>query len=149
MRPHFSNRVVALLRGSVLTLGFSALIVAGLAPPAQADRPTVDNFEVTFPDVNPCTDDIHTVSIRLTLFQHFHGDRFVEHGESTVTTSTGYSGGGTTTFVMTNKRLVFRSLDLLMSDESGSAIMARLVFVQDLETGAVKVVRSALTCIHA
>ena len=149
MRRLLSSRAVAVVKRIVGTLGVSALVVAMLASPAEADPPTVDTFEVTFEDVNPCTDEIHTVTIALTLFQHFHGERFVEHGVSTVTTTpTGFSGGGTTTFVETERLIVFRQTDVL-TNEAGSRIMASGVFVADPATETVRVDRFELTCVRA
>jgi len=149
MRRLLPSRAVAVVKRIVGTLGASALVVAMLASPAEADPPTVDTFEVTFEDVNPCTDEIHTVTIALTLFQHFHGERFVEHGVSTITTTpTGFSGGGTTTFVVTERLEVFRLTDVL-TNEAGSRIMARTVFVADPATGTVRLDSSELTCVRA
>lgn len=144
-----SNRAIAVVKRIVGTLGASALVLAMGVVPAEADPPTVDTFEVTFEDVNPCTDEIHTVTIALTLFQHFHGERFVEHGVSTITTTpTGFSGGGTTTFVVTERLEVFRLTDVL-TNEAGSRIMARTVFVADPATGTVRLDSSELTCVRA
>ncbi|RXZ73140.1 hypothetical protein [Agromyces albus] len=122
-------------------------MVMMLASPAAADPPTIDDFSETFPDVNPCTGLIHTVTIDHTFFQHHHGDRFIEHGVSSVTTSSGFEGGGTSTFVETDGAFVFRLLDVL-SDEAGSRIMARAIFIADPVTGAVRVDRFDLKCVH-
>jgi hypothetical protein len=148
MRRLLSSRVAAFVKRIVGALGASALVLAMVAVPAAADPPTVETFEFTFEDVNPCTSEIHTVSITLTVFQHFHGDRFVGHGETTVSTTTGYSGGGTTTVVESERLVVARGTDIL-TNEAGSRIMASFVFVQDLATGTVKVDMSELTCVRA
>ncbi|MBT2500181.1 hypothetical protein J7E25_13895 [Agromyces sp. ISL-38] len=139
---------VGWLKGTVGALGASALMVMMLASPAAADPPTLDDFTITFPDLNPCTGETHTVTIELTFFQHDHGDRFIEHGVSSVTTSSGFEGGGTTTLVETEGAFVFRAVDVL-TDEAGSRIMARTIFIVDPETGAVRVERGDLTCVHA
>ena len=136
------------LKGTAGALGASALMVMMLAPPAAADPPTIDEFSITFTDVNPCTGGTHTVTIDLTLSQHHHGARFIEHGVSSVTTSSGFEGGGTTTLVETDGAFVFRLLDVL-SDEAGSRIMARTIFIADPVTGAVRVERGDLRCVHA
>jgi hypothetical protein len=148
MRRLLSSRAIAVVKRLVGTLGVSALVVAMLASPAEADPPTVDTFDVTFEDVNPCTDEIHTVSITFTVFQHFHGERFVGHGETTVSTSTGYSGGGTRTVVESEGLVVARGTDIL-TNEAGSRIMASFVFVEDVATGTVKVDMFGLTCVRA
>jgi hypothetical protein len=144
-----SSHVGAFLKRTMGALGASTLVMAILSSPAQADRPTVDTFVDVFEDVNPCTGEIHTVSIALTLFQHDHGDLFVEHAETTVTTTpTGFSGGGTHTFVESERLLVFRLTDVL-TNEAGSRILARFVFVADPATGTVRVERAELTCVRA
>jgi hypothetical protein len=135
------------IKGTFGALGASALMVMMLASPAAADPPTIDEFTITFPDVNPCTGETHTVTIELTFFQHDHGDRFNEHGVSSVTTSTGFEGGGTSTFVENDGAFVFRLVDVL-SDDAGSRIMARSMFIADPVTGAVRVERFDLRCVH-
>ncbi|MDQ0577639.1 hypothetical protein [Agromyces albus] len=139
---------VGWLKGTVGALGASALMVMMLASPAAADPPTPDSGLISFPDVNPCTGETHTVTIELTFYQHDHGDGFIERGVSSVTTSSGFEGGGTSTIVETEGAFVFRLVDVL-SDEAGSRIMARTIFIVDPATGAVRVDRSDLTCIHA
>jgi hypothetical protein len=149
MRRLISSHVGAFLRRTVAALGAATLVVALLASPAEADPATVVTAEETFEDVNPCTGEIHTVSIALTLFLHDHGDLFVAHVESTVTTTpTGFSGSGTRTVVESERLLVARLTDVL-TNEAGSRIMASLVFVADPATGTVRVERAELTCVRA
>lgn len=130
-----------------------ALLVVSLslanAPPATADPPVQDIFEETFDDVNPCTGLTHTVTIGFVFHQHNHGERFVEHGETTITTApTGFVGRGTTTLVENGQVLVFRETDIL-SNDAGDRIRARLLFVMDAATGTVKVEEFELTCVGA
>jgi hypothetical protein len=143
-----SRRAIAVVKRIVGALGVSALVVAMLASPAEADPPTVETFEETFDDVNPCTDETHTVTITFTVFQHFHGERFVAHFDTSVSTSTGYSGDGTRTVVETGGLVVARGTDIL-TNEAGSQIMASFVFVEDVATGTVKVDMFGLTCVRA
>ena len=148
MRRLLSSRAIAVVKRIVGTLGASALVLAMVAVPAEADPPTVETFEFTFDDVNPCTDEIHTVTITFTVSQHDHGDRFVGLGETTVSTSTGYSGGGTRTVVESERLVVARGTDIL-TNEAGSQILASFVFVEDLAAGTVKVDMFELTCVRA
>lgn len=148
MARRSTTRGAGWIKGTLGALGASALMVTMLASPAAADPPTTDEFSMTFPDVNPCTGETHTVTIELTVFQHHHGDRFIEHGVSSVTTSTGFVGGGTTTLVDTDGVFVFRLLDVL-TDEAGSRIMARTLFVVDPATGDARVESGDLRCVHA
>ncbi|MFI7066989.1 hypothetical protein ACIBL3_38735 [Kribbella sp. NPDC050124] len=148
MRMLISRYVVAFLKRTVGAVGAAILVVAMLASPAEADRPTVVSANQTFLDVNPCTGELHTVSITLTLFLHDHGDLIVERSEDTVTTTpTGYSGGGTATYVETEGLVVFRLTDVL-TNEAGSRILARTVFVLDKATGTARVDREELTCVR-
>lgn len=138
-----------LLKGAAAALGAAGLIVVGLASPAAADPPTVEYFSNTFPDVNPCTGEMHTVTIELTESQHFHGDNFIGTGRTTITTEpTGFSGSGTTTVVETEGAFVFRGVDIL-SDPAGNRIMASVIFVANPSTGDIRVVDADLTCVHS
>lgn len=134
------------MAGALLVFGL--LLVAAL--PASADPPVVDSFEFTFDDVNPCTGLTHTVTITLKVFQHHHhGERFVERGETTITTTpTGFSGGGTHTLVDNGQTIVFRSTDMV-ANETGARIRVRIVFLLDLSTGTVRVDKGEFTCVRA
>lgn len=125
-------------------LGVAAL---AFAVPAAADPPTAFPFEFTFDDVNPCTGDIHTVTIAGTTFVHDHDGRIVANSERTITTNpTGFVGRGTDTFVDNAQVLMFRLSDIL-TNPSGDRIRARFVFVLDVSTGTVRVERGGLTCL--
>jgi hypothetical protein len=138
-----------LLKGAAAALGAAGLIVVGLASPAAADPPTVEHFSDTFPDVNPCTGEIHTVTIELAESQHFHGDNFVGVSTTTITTEpTGFSGSGTATFVVTKGAEVFREVDIL-TDPAGNRIMANIIFVVNPSTGDIRVADADLTCVRS
>jgi hypothetical protein len=145
----FSGRAIAVVKRIVGTLGASALVVVMLASPAEADPPTVVTYESTYQGEDPCTGAAHAVSETLTSYQHFHDDRFVAHGVVTITTTpTGYSGGGTTTGVESEGLLALRAT-FILTNEAGSRIMYRAVWVEDLATGTVKVQMNELTCVQA
>ena len=100
-----------------------------------------------FPDVNPCTGLIHTVTISETFFAHFHDGRVSGYSERTITTSpSGFVGHGTDSFVFNGQVNVFRLTDIL-TNASGDRIRARFVFVLDLSTGTVRVEKGELTCL--
>jgi hypothetical protein len=125
-------------------LGVVSLV---FAVPAAADPPTAFPFEFVFDDVNPCTGDIHTVTIAGTTFVHDHDGRIVAHSEKTITTSpTGFVGHGTDSNVLNGQVEMFRLTDIL-ANPSGDRIRARFVIVSDLSTGTVKVVTGGLTCL--
>ena len=99
-----------------------------------------------FDDLNPCTGDIHTVTIAGTTFVHEHDGRVVAHSDRTITTSpTGFVGHGTDSHVLNGQVEMFRLTDIA-TNPSGERFRARFVIVVDLSTGTVRVVGGELTC---
>jgi hypothetical protein len=132
-----------LVTGCVL----AAALLLVVAAPAGADPPTqVGPFEETFDDVNPCTGLVHTVTIAATFSVHSHnGPTIVAQGDRTLSTSSGFVGEGTSSFVLGQIEM-FRFTDLL-SNDAGDRIKATGVFVEDLSTGTVRVDRFDLVCL--
>ncbi|MGH3102677.1 MAG: hypothetical protein ACRDN6_01090 [Gaiellaceae bacterium] len=123
------------------------VVALAFAVSAAADPPTEIPFEFVFDDVNPCTGDIHTVTIAGSTFVHFHGDRIVAYSQRTITTSpTGFVGHGTDSYVLNGQVEMFRLTDIL-TNPSGDRIRARFLIVVDLSTGTVRVVKGGLTCL--
>jgi hypothetical protein len=132
-----------LLLAAVLTASL-ALAVAG---PAAADRPIAAFSDTeTFVDVDPCSGLSHEVTIDVTFFVHDHAGVTVARGVRTLTTSSGYFGRGTSSFVENGNVELFRFSDLL-SDDSGNRIRAQGVFVLDPKSGSVRVESFSLTCL--
>ena len=130
-----------------LVVALLSVVALAFAVPAAADAPTEFPILDVFPDVNPCTGDIHTVTIAGTTFVHDHDGRIVAHSERTIATSpTGFVGHGTDSFVFNGQVNVFRLTDIL-TNPSGDRIRARFVMVLDLSTGTVRVEHFALTCL--
>jgi hypothetical protein len=131
----------------VLMAAVTVTLLVGGAAPAAADPPTELPFEFVFDDVNPCTGDIHTVTIAGTAFVHSHDDRTVAYSERTITTSpTGFVGHGMDTSVENGKISMFRLADIL-TNESGDRIKAQFVIVVDVSTGTARVEEGAVTCV--
>ena len=122
------------------------LLALAFAVPAAADPPTAFPFKDVFPDVNPCTGNVMTVTIAGTAFVHFHGNRIVGHSERTITTSDGFVGHGTDSFVENGQIAMFRQTDI-MTNASGDRFRARGVFVVDISTETVRVDRFELRCL--
>jgi hypothetical protein len=129
-----------------LVIGLLSVVALAGAAPAAADRPTAFTFEDVFPDVNPCTGNIMTVTIAGTGFFHEHGSRVVARAKRTITTSDGFVGHGTDSFVDNGQIVRFRFTDI-MANASGDRFRARGVFVLDISTDTVRVDRFALTCL--
>ena len=130
-----------------LLLVLLPLAALGFAHPAAADAPTAMPFEVTFPDVNPCTGLMHTVTIAGTEFVHSHDGRIVVHSTRTITTApTGFVGHGAGAFLDNGQVFKFTSTDIL-TNPAGDRVRARTVFMLDLSTETVGVDRFELTCL--
>ena len=123
------------------------VVALAFAASAAADAPTEIPFEFVFDDVNPCTGDIHTVTIAGTTSIHNHDGRIVAYSERTITTSpTGFVGHGTDTYVLNSQVELFRLADIA-TNPSGERFRARFVSVVDLSSGTVRVVKGELTCL--
>jgi hypothetical protein len=129
-----------------LVVALLSVVALAFAVPAAADPPTAFPFEFTFDDVNPCTGDTMTVTIAGTDFVHFHDGRVVVRAQRTITTSDGFVGHGTASFVG-NDQIVKERFTDIMTNASGDRFRARGVFVLDISTGTVRVERFELTCL--
>jgi hypothetical protein len=129
-----------------LVAALLSVVALAFAAPASADPPTEVTFEDVFPDVNPCTGNVMTVTIAVTAYAHEHGSREVVHGERTITTSDGFVGRGTETFVDNGQIILFRQTDI-MRNASGDRFRAHGVFVLDISTDTVRVESFQLTCL--
>jgi hypothetical protein len=152
-RQSISRKEVHTMKARQAVLGSLAaavtLMVLALAfvAPAAADAPTEITFEVVFDDVNPCTGDVHTVTIAGTTTVHDHDGRIVAYSKRTITTSpTGFVGRGTDTSVLNDRVEMFRQTDILRSP-SGDRMRAVFVIVFDLSTGTARVVTGGLACL--
>jgi hypothetical protein len=144
VEDHSGERSNAMKRLSAVLLGVVAL---GVAAPAAADPPTASPFEDVFPDVNPCTGDIITVTVAGTDFVHLHDGRLVVRSERTFTTSDGSVGHGTSSLVDNGQVISFTTTDIMRNASGGYGFRARGVFVLDISTGTVRVERFELTCL--
>jgi hypothetical protein len=129
-----------------LLLVLLALLALSFAAPATADRPTEFPILDVFTDVNPCTGNVMTVTFVGTVLVHEHGSRIVANAHRTITTSDGFVGHGTDTFVENGQVLMSRITDIL-TNAAGGRFRARGVFVLDLSTDTVRVDRFELACL--
>lgn len=117
-----------------------------LAPvTASADRPTVQHFQDTFVDVNPCTGLPHSVTIDVTLY---FVSPVLNRGTHEITTSSGFVGRGVETEVGPNDEM-FLLNDTLVNPETGQRVHAQFIVVTNPATGELQVFRQTLTCIPA
>jgi hypothetical protein len=123
-----------------------SVVALAFAVPAAADRPTEFPILDVFPDVNPCTGNPMTVTFVGTGYIHVHDSRIVVRTQRTITTSDGFIGHGTDSFVDNGQVFTARITDI-MTNASGDRLRARGVFVANLSTGTVRVDRFELTCL--
>jgi hypothetical protein len=129
-----------------LVLALLSAVALAFAAPAAADRPTEFPILAVFEDVNPCTGTPMIVTFVGTAFVHEHGSREVVRQQRTITTSDGFAGHGTDTFVANGQVFVFRQADM-MANTSGDRFRVQFVVVGDLSTGTVRVEKGAFTCL--
>lgn len=129
-----------------LVLAMLGVVALAFAAPAAADRPQQFPIFDQFPDVNPCTGEEMMVTFTGTFYVHEHGSREVVRGDRTITTSDGFVGHGTDSFVDNGQVVRFRQTDI-MANDSGDRFRARGVFVLNLRSDTVRVDRFELTCL--
>jgi hypothetical protein len=129
-----------------LVVGLLSVVALAFAVPAAADPPTAFPILVEFQEVNPCTGQTVTITYVGTAFFHFHDSRTVARSERTITTSDGFTGHGTDSFVQNGQVFTSRHNDVL-TNASGDRFLVRSVLVVDLSTETVRVDRFELSCL--
>jgi hypothetical protein len=129
-----------------LVVAFASVLALAFAAPAAADAPSPFTFVDVFPDVNPCTGNVMTVTIAVSGSFHEHGSRVVAHAQRTITTSDGFVGRGTETSLDNGQVVMFRQTDI-MTNASGDKFRAHGVFVLDISSDTVRVENFELTCL--
>ena len=128
---------------ALLTVSLATLIA-----PASADKPTELQDHVVFPDVDPCTGDIHEVNIFFDVFLHEgHKKNVVVHTKTTGFTDSGYEMFAGSTHIVENDHVFIRGNKDLWRNDDGQMFEAASTFVLNLEQGEVKVDNFGLRCI--
>jgi hypothetical protein len=122
----------------------SAAALTVFVTSAVADPP--DAFPITdsFVDVNPCTGDLHTVTVTGTFYVFERGQGISHNFDHTVTTSSGFAGAGIEVSIDHDR--IFHIRDVLSNPVTGQKILAHLLVVHDA-SGTVRVESFELTCI--
>lgn len=121
-----------------------ALVASGSS--LQASAPVPLPFFDQFDDVNPCSGDIQTVTVTGTAYLHPHDGRLVVHVERAISTSAGFEGRGTQTFV-DNGQIIRVALNDMLVHPDGSRIHAHGNLLIDTATGEALVSRGRLVCL--
>ena len=136
------------MRGSFLLLVLNALLLT-MGAAAMADRPTEIPFGPdVFIDVDPCTGDLHEVTIFFDTFVHLgHPNNHVDRAIRTGFTDSGYElFAGNDMFLQNNNVFRFKFKDMWRHDD-GRMFRAGGVFVLNFNTGEVHVEKFAVKCV--
>lgn len=113
----------------------AASLVTFAAPPAS--QPLFEQFD----DVNPCTDEIITLTFVGTAVVRSSGDHFTLRASGTVTTSDGFEGSFNRNFVVIGDRVeTLRFHDMEMSNVNGQRVVAAVGLVHVTRVDGVPVV---------
>ncbi len=125
-------------------VGAICLAAASLAAPSStiAANPVATPFYEQFIDTNPCTGEDHTITVRGTFYEFERANGLSYRIDRLVTTSSGFSGGGTEEGIHDR---VFKVTDLLRNP-SGDVLHASATVVAD-PGGTVHVERFELRCL--
>ena len=136
------------LRRSFLLLVFNALVLT-MGAPAMADRPTEVPFALgVFIDVDPCTGDLHEITIFIDTFVHLgHPNNVVDRGVRTGFTSSGYELFTGNDIIVENNGVFVNPFKDMWRHPDGRMFLARGVFVFNINTDEVQVVNSTFECI--
>jgi hypothetical protein len=130
-----------------LLVALLSVVALAFAAPAAANAPESFAILDVFPDTNPCTGTPMTVTFVGTGYIHEHDSRVVVRAERTITTSDGFVGHGTDSFVDNGQVAKIRQTDIMTNATTGERFRARGVLVLDLSTETVRVEGFELTCL--
>ena len=130
-------------------IGLLSVVALAFAVPATANPPVEEPILDVFTDINPCSGEEMTVTFVGSVLVHEHGERVIAIAHRTITTSDGFVGHGTDSFVDNGQILRARLTDIMTNEATGQRFRAHFVFVLDLRTDTVRVDRGELTCLRA
>jgi len=124
-----------------------AIAILAFTAPAGADRPVEFTDSVTFPATNPCSGLDHEVTIDFEIRLHEHGNKVIVHLKRTGTTDDGYVMDHGVENQVFNGNIFRAAFTDNWRRADGSKFKAQGVFVDNLNTGEVKVDNFRLRCI--
>ena len=122
----------------------SAAALTMFVTTAAADPPEAFPVTDSFVDVNPCTGELHTVTVTGTFYVFERGQGISHNFDHTVTTSSGFAGAGIEVSIDHDR--IFTIRDVLTNPDTGQKILAHLVLVHDA-SGTLRVEIFNLRCI--
>jgi hypothetical protein len=130
-----------------LVIGLLSVVALAFAAPVAANPPVEEPIFDVFTDINPCSGEPMEVTFVGTVLVHEHGERVIAIAHRTITTSDGFVGHGTDSFVENGQVLRATLTDVMTNEATGQRFRAHFAFVLDLRTDTVRVDRGALTCL--
>ena len=137
------------MRRSFILVLAVGLFVGLLAGPASATKPIHISDSNSFPDVNVCTGEEHTVNLDFDIAVRENNRNVVITIQTELWTSDGWSGRGGETIVE-GPGSVNAHINLRVANDDGKgAYTVKGRFLLDFETGEAKSDRFAITCTQA
>jgi len=138
-------------RLSTMALAVALLLVVGAAP-ALADRPVVTTDSNTFPAPNPCTGEIHTLTIDAVIKSHFHQNNILPTVFTTKRTGTTTDGfvmmkGTPETSVNNGHVLSYGFVDRWRNEASGEMFRVQYRLLINFNTGNTQVEGFSAVCL--
>jgi len=130
---------------------FAAISMLALSTALWADKPLRFVEVEEFVDLDPCTDQPHTVTLYFDVGVHFHRNNYVAEIKRSGETSSGYHMvGGHQTYVENYSSTTFKNG---FSDnwhaEDGRVWKVAAVFVYNWELGTVRVDKFTFRCLNS
>jgi len=136
------------MRRSFLLLVLNALLLT-MGAPAMADKPAeipLGPFE--FEDVDPCTGDLHDITIFIDTFVHLgHPNNLVDRGVRTGFTSSDYELFAGNDIISLNNGVFVNPFKDMWRHDDGRMFRARGVFVFNINTFEVQLDIFSLECV--
>ena len=136
------------MRRSFLLLVLNALLLT-MGAAAMADRPTEIPFGPdVFIDVDPCTGDLHEVTIFFDTFVHLgHPNNHVDRAILTGFTDSGYEMFAGSDMFLNNKNVFMNNFNDMWRHDDGRMFRSRGVIVLNFNTGEVHVANFVVKCV--
>ena len=125
-----------------------ATVFVGIESQALADEPVNFSFPVSFSDINPCTGELHDITIFLDFYEHQgHPNNFVGRIVRSGWTSDGYETFAGGEIFVANRGVVSGRFKDMWRNEEGQMFHASGRFLFNINQLEVKLDRFELRCV--
>lgn len=137
--------LVHFLRIPALLLSLALLLALPTA--AAADQPREIPLLLQVEGFNPCSGEGHTVTLDYTLRIHEHANAVVITYAGHVSSDDGFSAIGRGVQVETTRVFKDHAHSVMVNPDTGERFTANITFVEDVETGDVRIDRADFKCV--